>query len=157
MKPLISNPALPLRTFLRPIRALMLVLLALSLIGWVSAEPPKGRLLASQCFQCHGTNGQAVGGFESISGKSARELFEELSEMSKRRPEGIMDLQARGYTPDQLRQISEYLATLPRSGNDDNNGSLVEKVKTERKEQQAKKRNRLKARRERARSRKTRR
>lgn len=157
MKSPISNPATPLRTFLRTIHTIGLATLSVSLADRVSAEPPKGRLLASQCFQCHGTNGQAVGGFESISGKSARELFEELSEMSKRRPEGIMDLQARGYTPDQLRQISEYLATLPRSGNDDNNGSLVEKVKTERKEQQANKRKRQKAQRERARSRKTRR
>lgn len=157
MKSSISNPALPLRTFLRLIRTIGLVLLALSLADRVSAEPPKGRLLASQCFQCHGTNGQAVGGFESISGKSARELFEELSEMSKRRPEGIMDLQARGYTEDQLRQISEYLATLPRSGNDDDTGSLVEKVKTERKEEQANKRKKRKARRENARRRESRR
>lgn len=78
------------------------------------AAPPAGRLLASQCFQCHGTNGQAVGGFESVSGKNANEMFNELREMSQRRPESIMDLQARAFTPDQLRLIANYLATLPK-------------------------------------------
>ncbi|MDF1858722.1 MAG: hypothetical protein P1U87_00830 [Verrucomicrobiales bacterium] len=96
-------------------------LLALYLIGNLSAEPPRRCLLASRCFQCHGTNGQAVGGFESISEKSAHEMFEELREMSQRRPEDIMNLQASAYTGEQLRQISDYLATLPRGSDDDDN------------------------------------
>lgn len=76
------------------------------------AAPPPGRLLASQCFQCHGTQGQAVSGFESITGKSANEMYKELLEMSQRRPENIMDYQARAYTPAQLRLIAAYLSTL---------------------------------------------
>ena len=84
------------------------------------AAPPPGQLLASMCFQCHGTNGQAVGGFESIAGKSSREIYKELLEMSKRtKPEGIMDLQARAYTPNQILQIANYLATLPKGANSD--------------------------------------
>lgn len=82
------------------------------------AGMPAGQLLAAQCFQCHGTNGKAVGGFESIGGKSSRELYKELLEMSKRRPEGIMDLQARAFTPGQLLQIATYLSTLPKTGDD---------------------------------------
>lgn len=85
----------------------------------LEAAPPAGRLLASQCFQCHGTNGQAVGGFESISGKDAKEMFEELREMSLRRPESIMDLQARAYSQAQLQLIADYLATLAPAGDDD--------------------------------------
>lgn len=77
------------------------------------AAPPPGRLLAAQCAQCHGTNGQAVSGFESISGKNPFSMFKELREMSRRRPESIMDLQARAYTEAQLRLIANYLATLP--------------------------------------------
>lgn len=81
----------------------------------VQAAPPPGQLLASMCFQCHGTNGQAIN-FESIAGKSAREIYKELLEMSKRKkPEGIMDLQARAYTPNQILLISNYLATLPKA------------------------------------------
>jgi len=72
------------------------------------------------CFQCHGTNGQAVGGFESISGKSSREMYTELLEMSKRKkPEGIMDLQVRAFTPTQLLQIATYLSALPKGANSD--------------------------------------
>ncbi len=84
----------------------------------LNATTPPGRLLAAQCAQCHGTNGQAVSGFESISGKNANEMYKELLEMSRRRPETIMDLQARAYTPLQLRLIAHYLASLP-AGNDE--------------------------------------
>jgi sulfide dehydrogenase cytochrome subunit len=79
------------------------------------AEP--GRLLASQCAQCHGTNG-AGPGFDELSGESASELFEDLIEMKYDRVEGIMDRQARGYTDDQLRLIADYLSTLPGNGDD---------------------------------------
>lgn len=77
-----------------------------------AAEP--GRLLASQCAQCHGTDG-AGPGFEELAGK---DLFNDLIEMKYRRIEGIMDRQARGYTDDQLRQIADYLSTLPGNGDD---------------------------------------
>jgi sulfide dehydrogenase cytochrome subunit len=77
------------------------------------AAPPPGQLLASQCAQCHGTNGQAVSGFESIRGKSAEDMFKTLVEMKNRPVESIMDRQARGYTDAQLRLIAEYLAKLP--------------------------------------------
>ena len=77
-----------------------------------AAEP--GRLLASQCAQCHGTNG-AGPGFEDIAGK---DIFNDLIDMKYRPIEGIMDRQARGYTDDQLQLISDYLSTLPGNGDD---------------------------------------
>lgn len=78
------------------------------------AEPSAGRLLASQCAQCHATNG--TGGFEAIAGENAASLYEELLEMKARPVENIMDRQARGYTYEQLWLIAEYFATLPSSG-----------------------------------------
>lgn len=78
----------------------------------VSAGP--GRLLASQCAQCHGTTG-AGPGFEEIAGK---DIFRDLIEMKYRPVEGIMDRQARGYTDEQLQLISDYLSTLPGNGGD---------------------------------------
>lgn len=72
------------------------------------AEP--GRLLASQCAQCHGTNGGGPG-FDNIAGKSAGEMYNELREMKARPVESIMDRQARGYTDYQLQLISNYLST----------------------------------------------
>ncbi len=80
-----------------------------------AATPDAGRLLASQCAQCHGTNGHAVSGFDSLAGKRADKLFEELLEM-KRRPEArsIMDFQTKGYTDEELRMIADYFGAQPR-------------------------------------------
>lgn len=74
------------------------------------AAPPPGQLLASMCYQCHGTNGKAVAGFESITGRSANDMYNTLLEMSQRPPENIMDLQARAFTPAQLKLIATYLS-----------------------------------------------
>jgi cytochrome subunit of sulfide dehydrogenase len=86
----------------------------------VSAAPPAGQLLASQCAQCHGTNG-AGPGFDKIAGKSADDLYGDLIEMKySTQIESIMDRQARGYTDAQLYELSNYLATLPSSEPVDN-------------------------------------
>jgi len=84
------------------------------LVAAVPASAEPGRLLASQCAQCHGTNG-AGPGFEQIAGK---DLFNDLIDMKYRPIEGIMDRQARGYTDEQLRLISDYLSTQPGTGGD---------------------------------------
>lgn len=103
------------------LRVACAALAALAVLGAVPAlaEPPRGRLLAAQCAQCHGTDGRSAGGIESLAGKNADELLEELLEM-KRRPvaDELMHLQARGYTDEQLRLIAEYLSSLP-GGRDD--------------------------------------
>ena len=70
--------------------AAALSLLALS-PAW-SAPPAvqPGRLLASNCFQCHGTNG-AGPGFDTLAGKSANEIYNEMKEMqSGKEGEDIM-------------------------------------------------------------------
>lgn len=87
------------------------------ILAATSAHAEPGRLLASQCAQCHGTNG-AGPGFDEIAGKNARELYNELREMKYRPIEGIMDRQARGYTDSQLDLISNYLSSLPGNGGD---------------------------------------
>ena len=99
--------------FLRLSRAALGCAALLVAITPASAAEP-GRLLASQCAKCHGTNG-AGPGFEQIAGK---DLFNDLIDMKYRPIEGIMDRQARGYTDEQLRLISDYLSTL--HGNGDN-------------------------------------
>jgi cytochrome subunit of sulfide dehydrogenase len=72
---------------------------------------PSGRLLASNCFQCHGTNGKGPG-FDIIAGKSASELYNELKEFqTTTEDKGIMGSHAKGYTDDQLKQIAEWLST----------------------------------------------
>lgn len=74
--------------------------------GSVIAQPANtaGRLLASNCFQCHGTLGR--GGFDSIRGSDASDVVEYL-----RRPadSSIMAAHAQGYTTAQLQAIVNYL------------------------------------------------
>lgn len=64
----------------------------------------EGRLLASNCFQCHGTNG--TGGFDNIRGGEADEIREFLTKAASK---DIMAAHAQGYTPAQLQKIIAYL------------------------------------------------
>jgi cytochrome c553 len=98
----------------------LLGLLLASAAGAQTAAPPAGRLLASNCFQCHGTNG-AGPGFDSIAGKSVDEIYKELREMRSENPgNDIMKAHARGYTDEQLRQISTYLSQQRSSSSSSN-------------------------------------
>jgi cytochrome c553 len=76
-------------------------------------DPSVDRLLASQCAQCHGTDGRAVGEIDSLAGKSFSGLFGDTREMKDKDPDDIMHRQARGYSDDQLRRIAEYFSMLP--------------------------------------------
>jgi hypothetical protein len=62
-----------------------------------------GRLLASNCFQCHGTGGK--GGFSNIS-RDAGDLREFLSRPAS---SSIMAAHAQGFTPSQVNLIISYL------------------------------------------------
>jgi len=66
-----------------------------------------GRLLASNCYQCHGTNG--TGGFDRIY--KSDELLKALREFaSGAEGDGIMAAHAQGYTDAQMQAIASYLA-----------------------------------------------
>ena len=96
-------------------------LAVLLLAGSAAADDAAvNRLLAAQCSQCHGTNGYAVGDMDGLAGESAKDLFEDLSDMKgEDRPEDIMDHQALGYTDDQIRRIASFYAGLPEGEDDD--------------------------------------
>lgn len=72
---------------------------------------PNGRLLASNCFQCHGTNGNGPG-FDRLAGKSAPDIYGDLKEFqSGKEGNGIMAKHALGYTDAQLQALSQWLST----------------------------------------------
>jgi cytochrome c553 len=76
-----------------------------------SSTPHPGRLLASNCFQCHGTNGRSVADIERLAGKSASEVYNELREWQlKGEPDSIMSRHAKGYTDAQMRLIADYFS-----------------------------------------------
>ncbi len=74
--------------------------------GTPVAQPANttGRLLASNCFQCHGPLGR--GGFDNIRGGEAGEVREYLGKTASA---DIMAAHAQGYTPAQLDAIVKYL------------------------------------------------
>lgn len=76
-----------------------------------AASPPPGRLLASNCFQCHGTNGKGRA-FDSLAGKSADKLYKEMKEQqSGEEGDTIMARHAMGFSDAQLRELTRWLAT----------------------------------------------
>jgi sulfide dehydrogenase cytochrome subunit len=67
-----------------------------------------GRLLASNCFQCHGTNGH---GMEGLAGKSASDISGDLREMAQKSPGAdMMFAHARGYSAAQVDLIADYFS-----------------------------------------------
>jgi cytochrome subunit of sulfide dehydrogenase len=74
------------------------------------AVSPPGRLLASNCAQCHGTT-DAAPGFDRLTGKSASKLLRKMHKyQSGAEGEGIMTHHAMGYTEQQLRDLVEWLS-----------------------------------------------
>ena len=89
----------------------------ITLASSLHASPAPGQVLASQCAQCHGTDGYGPG-FDELAGKT--DLYEELIEMKyESQVEDIMERQARGYTDEQLGLIADYFASLPCGGDCD--------------------------------------
>jgi cytochrome subunit of sulfide dehydrogenase len=70
------------------------------------------RDLAAPCMTCHGTGGNAVGNIPpSLAGRPAAELLQAMRDFRDgKRPATIMHRQAKGYTDEQLRLVSEYFA-----------------------------------------------
>ena len=64
-----------------------------------------GRLLGSQCAQCHGTNGISSNEWDSIAGEDEF-ISEDFSD------EPIMSAQAHGYTDEEKTLITNWLKTL---------------------------------------------
>jgi sulfide dehydrogenase cytochrome subunit len=88
--------------------AMIAASLAAPAVAQTTAIDPPGRLLASNCFQCHGTNGK--GGFETLAGKSASEIYNELLEIRAENKGNIMEPHARGYSDAQLRLMADYFS-----------------------------------------------
>lgn len=72
---------------------------------------PTGRLFASNCAQCHGTNGQS-GAISQLAGMSATDMFNKMKDQQTHN--SIMGAQARGYTDAEIRAIAAYFASIPK-------------------------------------------
>ena len=71
--------------------------------------PSAGRLLASQCAQCHRTDANPNKGFEDLIGE---EIYGDLVEMKRENKLELMHKQANGYSDEQIRLIDDYFNNL---------------------------------------------
>jgi len=68
-----------------------------------------GRLLASNCFQCHGTNGYA--GELKIGEQSASSIISDINEMKSKDPRSnIMNVHAMAYSTEEIQLIANYIS-----------------------------------------------
>ena len=69
------------------------------------------RLLASNCANCHGTDGKSQGGMPTLSGQTKAKLLADLQEFKEgKRPATIMHQIAKGYTDGELDMLATYFA-----------------------------------------------
>ncbi len=74
-----------------------------------TVAPLPGRSLAANCFQCHGTDGNA--GELKIAGESASEIVSELNSFRAKNPRSnIMNVHALGYTQGEIALIADYFS-----------------------------------------------
>lgn len=69
------------------------------------------RVWAAACANCHGTEGRAQPGMESLAGKNKDEMLQKLLDYKTgRKPATLMHQIGKGYSDEQLAQISAYFA-----------------------------------------------
>ncbi len=79
----------------------------------VFADPTHVRSLAASCSGCHGTNGVAQDGMESLAGKPKDDLLKKMLDYKTgKKPATVMHQLAKGYTDEQLDQLAGYFAAL---------------------------------------------
>ena len=69
---------------------------------------------AASCSACHGTDGYSQGGTASLAGQRKDELIKKMNEYKTgKRTASIMHQLSKGYTDQQIEEISAYFASLP--------------------------------------------
>lgn len=77
------------------------------------ADALQVRSLAASCSACHGTNGVAEAGMESLAGKPKDDLLKKMLDYkSGKKPATLMHQLSKGYTDEELDQLAGYFAAL---------------------------------------------
>lgn len=95
------------------------IALAAAMLGALAAAPAaaqnQGAYLASNCANCHGTEGRSAGGIPSIAGQPRGYFIEQMNDFKAgKRPATIMHQLAKGYTDAQIAQLADHFSKLPR-------------------------------------------
>jgi sulfide dehydrogenase cytochrome subunit len=96
--------------FPRVFRSWLTVVFLLPALAQAQFVANDARLLASGCFQCHGTNGKS-GAFDALAGDGKQDMLNKLNDQRKKSANAsIMYPHARGYTPQQLDMIADFFS-----------------------------------------------
>lgn len=77
------------------------------------ADTLQVRSMAASCAGCHGTDGVAQQGMESLTGQSKEALLKKLLEFKTgTKPATVMHQLSRGYSDEQLEQLASYFAAV---------------------------------------------
>ena len=91
--------------------ALTASVLAAASAAHAQVDPLQVRSWAAACANCHGTNGHAQPGNESLAGGNKDEMLKKLMDFkSGAKPATIMHQLAKGYTDEQLAAITAWFA-----------------------------------------------
>ena len=76
-----------------------------------SPDPLQVRSWAGSCSNCHGTNGVAQPGMESLAGVPAADITKKMLDFKAgRKPATIMHQLSKGYSDEQIAAISAFFA-----------------------------------------------
>lgn len=76
-----------------------------------SVDPLQARSWAASCSNCHGTNGRAEPGNESLAGMNKDDMVKKMLDFKAgRKPATIMHQLAKGYSDEQIVAIATYFA-----------------------------------------------
>jgi cytochrome c553 len=74
-------------------------------------DPLQVRSWAASCANCHGTNGRAQPGMESLAGVAKEDIAKKMLDYKAgRRPATVMHQLAKGYSDEQIEAIAGYFA-----------------------------------------------
>lgn len=93
------------------------LILALSLAtasaGAVAADPLQVRGIAASCSNCHGTQGVAQDGMDSLAGQKKEDLLKKMMDFKTgKKPATVMHQLSKGYSDEQIDQLASYFAAL---------------------------------------------
>jgi cytochrome subunit of sulfide dehydrogenase len=84
--------------------------------GWAQAQavdPLQVRSWASACASCHGTQGVAQAGNESLAGANKDDMLKKLLDFKTgKKPATIMHQLSKGYSDEQLAALATYFSAL---------------------------------------------
>ena len=105
------NESLHVRWLRAPL-ALLLIATGFAAAQWNGRDA--GRNIAASCASCHGTNGASAAGMPALAGRTRVELQSRMREYRSGGRDGtVMPQLARGYTDEQIDEVTSWFASQP--------------------------------------------